>query len=280
MTGELGPWTAHRRRAEVLRSRHGFAAQVLGLYVAVVDVWAYTWELLEREKPAPDQLAQWAVRRVMPRIAEATVGAGPPPLAAATRELLAAGGLEEAMAAWLAGGDLPAVQRYLARACLYAPLQALDAAAACSDDPAPRDDRHCPRCGGLPQLSVRSAAGDPLVSGPRRLVCARCAESWNYSRSACPFCGETQGSRRTLYAEQPATPRDDPVVGPGTPDDPARFPHLRIEACATCERYLIDIDLGRDGEAVPDVDELAALPLDLYAADRGLTKITPNIMGF
>jgi len=63
-------------------------------------------------------------------------------------------------------------------------------------------------------------------------------------------------------------------------DEPARFPHLRIEACATCERYVIDVDLGRDREAVPDVDELAALPLDLFAADCGLTKITPNIMGF
>jgi hypothetical protein len=27
------------------------------------------------------------------------------------------------------------------------------------------------------------------------------------------------------------------------------------------------------------VDELAALPLDLYAADQGLVKITPNLMG-
>jgi hypothetical protein len=31
---------------------------------------------------------------------------------------------------------------------------------------------------------------------------------------------------------------------------------------------------------VPEVDELAALPLDLFAAERGLFKITPNLMGF
>jgi hypothetical protein len=31
---------------------------------------------------------------------------------------------------------------------------------------------------------------------------------------------------------------------------------------------------------VPEVDELAALPLDLYAAGCGLSKITPNLMGF
>ena len=32
--------------------------------------------------------------------------------------------------------------------------------------------------------------------------------------------------------------------------------------------------------AVPEVDELVALPLDLYAGEHGLTKITPNLMGF
>lgn len=265
MADERSPWAAHRRRAQTLRERHRFAAQVLGLYVGLVDVWAYTWDQLEHDKPEPDQVAEWAVRHVLPGVAAATLAAGPPPLAEATRQLIADGGLESAMAAWLAGKDMPPVERYLARACLNAPLQAVDAAAACSADPAPRDARHCPRCGGLPQLSVRSAADDPLVSGPRRLVCARCADSWSYSRSACPFCGETQGSQRTVYAEEAATPR---------------FPHLRLETCATCSHYLIDIDLGRDGQAVPDVDELAALPLDLYAADNGLTKITPNLMGF
>ena len=45
-------------------------------------------------------------------------------------------------------------------------------------------------------------------------------------------------------------------------------------------RYLIEVDLARDARAVPEVDELAALPLDLYAADQGLTKVTPNLMGF
>jgi formate dehydrogenase maturation protein FdhE len=58
------------------------------------------------------------------------------------------------------------------------------------------------------------------------------------------------------------------------------FPHLRIEGCSGCNRYLIDVDLGHDARAVPEVDELAALPLDLYAAERGLSKITPNLMGF
>jgi FdhE protein len=237
MAGERDPWAAHRRRAEVLRTRYGFASEVLKLYIALAEVWAYAWET--------------GAENVAGRIVDATVAAGPPPLAEAMREM---SDLDEATAVWLAGGDLPPVQRYLVRACL-----------APTGFPAgePSDERHCPRCGGLPQLSFRPA-GEPLVSEPRRLMCSRCAQAWSYSRIACAFCGETQGSKRTLYAE----------------DGGETLPHLRIDACQSCGRYLIDVDLGRDRDAVPDVDELAALPLDLYAADQGLTKITPNIMGF
>jgi formate dehydrogenase maturation protein FdhE len=54
---------------------------------------------------------------------------------------------------------------------------------------------------------------------------------------------------------------------------------MRIEACTACSRYLLSVDLTRDPRAVPVVDELAAVPLDLCAADRGLTKVMPNLMG-
>jgi len=120
---------------------------------------------------------------------------------------------------------------------------------------------------------VRSAGGDPLVSGGRELVCARCGSSWMYSASSCPSCGETAGSKRTVYAESHEGPVVEAAAGAST------FPHLRVDACTSCHRYLIDVDLGRDARAVPDVDELAALPLDLYAAEHGFTKITPNLMG-
>ena len=58
------------------------------------------------------------------------------------------------------------------------------------------------------------------------------------------------------------------------------FPHIRIEACGTCRRYLLGIDVAQDPTAVPVVDELTAVPLDLVARDRGYSKITPNLMGF
>jgi FdhE protein len=55
---------------------------------------------------------------------------------------------------------------------------------------------------------------------------------------------------------------------------------MRIEACDSCRQYLLNIDLAADPAAVPVTDELAALPLDLYARERGFSKITPNLMGF
>jgi FdhE protein len=277
------PWRSHSRRAVALRERYPFAAEPLALYLALLDVWEGSWDLARDDRPAPRQLPGWAAERVLPQVVKATEAAGPEALGAAAREL--GSRLDDAFATWLAGGELAPVERYLASASLRPVLVALDADAgpACADDPAPRDERHCPRCGGVPQLSFRGDAQDPLVSGQRYLACGRCAQTWSYSGSACPSCGETAGGHRTVYAER----RAGPVVGRDTvgrdtdrPDDPPVFPHLRIDACTRCERYLIDVDVARDPRAVPEVDELAAVPLDLYATERGLSKITPNLLGF
>src|SRR5262249_2222120 len=158
-----------------LGERYPFAAELLTLYLELLDVWEAGWNLTRQERPAPRGLADWATERVAPRVVTATEAAGPAPLGAAVRQLSAdplAGGL----AAWLAGGELGPVERYLARATLWAPLVALedDAGEACADDPSPHGERHCPRCGGLPQLSFRGDAADPLVSGRRYLGCGRC----------------------------------------------------------------------------------------------------------
>jgi hypothetical protein len=279
---EASPWAAARRRAEALRERHPFAAQVLTLYLALVPVWEDAWAAARAERPRPETLARWTARRVLPHVMTETARSGPEPLVAAMRaDLGDLDGAEELLAAWLAGEELVPVERYLARAALCGPLRAVDAGAACAGDTSPRDGRRCPRCGGSPQVSFRTDTGDRLVSGHRELQCARCAQSWSYSGSACAHCGEAGGARRTVYSEH----RDKPRVGRDSRDKRDNgggtlFGHIRIEGCATCRRYLIDVDLGRDPMAVPEVDELAALPLDLYAAERGLSKITPNLMGF
>jgi FdhE protein len=120
---------------------------------------------------------------------------------------------------------------------------------------------NCPNCGGLPQLSYFAVSGEALVSGPRYLVCSRCANNWVFSRMTCAGCGESTGTKLPIYQEQ------------------ERFPHVRVDGCQTCKKYLLTFDLRRETRAVPVVDEIAALPLDLFARDQGLTKITPNLMG-
>jgi formate dehydrogenase maturation protein FdhE len=278
MGADGNPWSTHRRRAEQLRGRYPFAAEVLGLYTGLLDGWQETWTQAREDRPAPADVADWAVSQSLPRVVKATEAHGPAPLARAIHEATQAQALD-ACAAWLAGEELGPAESYLSRASLRPVLAALDdAAGAFTGEAAEPDARRCPRCGGLPQLSVRSAGGEALVSGGRHLACSRCEHTWPFSVSSCAFCGETAGAKRTLYAEH----RGGTVVGPDDrePTADATHPHIRIEACSSCQRYLLEVELGRDPAAVPEVDELAAVPLALYAGDQGLTKITPNLMGF
>jgi FdhE protein len=279
------PWAAHRPRAEALRERQPHAAEMLTLYLALLDAWEEAWRHARADPPDAPELAGWAAKRALPQVVAATSRAGPHPLAAAVNDLCANGAAERLLTGWLAGEELAPVERYLARAVLRGPLEAVDAAAVCAPDASPRGGRNCPACGGRPQFSYRTDADDRLVSGRRYLSCARCGTSWSFSGSTCASCGETSGAARTVFAEH----RDGPVVGrrdtavpadDGGKSEPPRFPHLRVEACETCSRYLIDIDLGLDARAIPEVDELTALPLDLFAAERGFAKIAPNLMGF
>jgi FdhE protein len=105
----------------------------------------------------------------------------------------------------------------------------------------------------------------------------------------CPGCGEDSSSRLPIFSEEGTASGERGSVVRGLEgrlgDHRAAagkpvFPHIRIEGCDTCRRYLLSVDIAADSAAVPVVDELAALPLDLYARERGFSKIIPNLMGF
>jgi hypothetical protein len=277
---EVSPWADRRLRADELRDRHSFASELLALYLALLPVQEDAWGMARESPPPPEELAPWAAAGVLPAVVETTAAAGPPALGAAARDRLAEGLAGDALAGWLAGAELDPVDRYLAHASLGPALEALGEAAgvACAHHQLDEHSQHCPRCGGLPQLSWLEASGDELVTGPRSLLCVRCAWSWSCSRSVCPACGESEEARLSVFAERWDEPQS--TNGKRDDDEPPVFPHLRIAGCSTCQRYLIEVDMAHDARAVPEVDELTALPLDLYAADQGLTKITPNLMGF
>jgi FdhE protein len=51
-----------------------------------------------------------------------------------------------------------------------------------------------------------------------------------------------------------------------------------VECCDHCKRYLKTVDLTKSGLADPVVDELASIPLDLWARERGYEKVELNLM--
>jgi len=254
-------FAARRERARELGGRYEFAAESLRLYLALVDAQERAHERAVADRPQPDALAAYVVRVALPGVMEASVAAGPERLREAVLLRFHDGDLEGIVEAWLAGQEQHGTDAFLARASAAPVLEALPEAAA-SLRAGPVDERRCARCGGLPQLAIFGDSGEALVTSQRRLACARCANEWVISRMTCAYCGETSGAKMPILSEIDV------------------FPHLRIDACDICRRYLITVDVRKDPRAVPVVDEIAALPLDFAAAERGYRKITPNVMGF
>ncbi|HXM54308.1 MAG TPA: formate dehydrogenase accessory protein FdhE [Candidatus Dormibacteraeota bacterium] len=256
---QRSPYADRRRRAHQLRERYPFAAEVLTLYAALLDVQEPAFEAA-RGRPAEE--AAGLAHDLVPRVLDVTVAAGPPRLAEALVGRFHSSDLDDVLGRWPRGAEQSLVDRYLARACWAPVLEAMDPGSLLALCPGPRDARHCPRCGGPPQVAFFALSGEELVTGPRHLLCARCAAGWTYPRMVCAGCGEATSNKLPVYS------------------DSEQLPHIRIDACETCQRYVLGVDMRRDATAVPVVDELAALPLDLYAKERGLSKVAPNLMGF
>lgn len=117
--------------------------------------------------------------------------------------------------------------------------------------------RLCPLCGSRPLLGVLRPEGD---GGKRFLVCSFCSHEWEFRRILCPTCGEESEQKLPVYVAE-------------------QMPHLRVEACDTCRFYLRTVDLTKDGHAVPLVDDLAGIPLSLWAHEKGYSRLQPNLLG-
>ena len=53
----------------------------------------------------------------------------------------------------------------------------------------------------------------------------------------------------------------------------------KTHVCQSCKTYIKTVDLTVDGRAVPIVEEIAMLPLDLWAVEQGYNKIQLNLVG-
>ncbi len=87
-----------------------------------------------------------------------------------------------------------------------------------------------------------------------------CNHEWGISRIRCASCGEQASNRLEFWSA-------------------GEFAAVRVHACKTCNRFLLAVDLAEDPRVIPVVDELAAMPLNLWARERGYEKLQPNLAG-
>ncbi|MGA9355214.1 MAG: formate dehydrogenase accessory protein FdhE [Terriglobales bacterium] len=115
----------------------------------------------------------------------------------------------------------------------------------------------CPLCGGKPSVGVLRPEGD---GAKKSLICMLCAHEWAFRRIYCPSCGEEREPQMAYYSA--------PEIA-----------HVRVDVCDTCHTYLKSIDLTKMGLAIAVVDELATIPLDLWAREHGYEKLQINLLG-
>jgi FdhE protein len=103
---------------------------------------------------------------------------------------------------------------------------------------------YCPICGSFPGLSCLEGDGE------RSLFCSFCWHKWPLRRLLCPFCGNQDRERLLfLYSEEE--------------------PGYRVDACASCQKYIKTVDtrvLGR--LCYPPLEQIASLHLDIKAAEE------------
>jgi FdhE protein len=121
-------------------------------------------------------------------------------------------------------------------------------------------DPVCPICGALPKLSViAEESGEFMAGAARYLICERCATAWGFARATCPNCREHHPRRLGVFTNE-------------------RWPWARVDTCETCRSYIKTFDLRLPGsrEVVPLVDDVATVPLDLWATDHGFDPLVPS----
>ena len=147
--------------------------------------------------------------------------------------------------------DNSSLTSFFARALLQAYVAANEI------QPVATATNRCPRCGHLPQVGVLQPQGE---GNALKLACSLCFHEWPFPRGYCVTCGENEDKNLVYYTTR-------------------EFDHLQVQACETCLGYLHAIDLTKEPEAVPDVDELVALPLDIWAQQQGYHKFQANLAG-
>jgi formate dehydrogenase maturation protein FdhE len=279
-------WDRRVRRARELASSYPFSAEGLNYYARVATFQKTLYAEIQRaladsskissHRPLRDELDLFLLLPHFSGFLSVIQRIAPPPLAQAAESLAQKGpaGWQSAIEGfWHGQPEWPAVvdealqvqgpdfleagdrDRLLAWVFLqpYAEYLA-DHREITSVDGTPST---CPLCGGKPVVGVLRSEGD---GAKKSLVCMLCAHEWIFRRIYCPACGEEREPQMAFYSA--------PEIA-----------HVRVDVCDTCHTYLKSVDLTKTGLAVPVVDELATIPLDLWARDHGYVKLQINLLG-
>ena len=250
-------------RAEALADESTVAAEPLrfaaSLYRVQAEV-ASALQALHAKNPLSGRLETDGPRLVEPLrlVHRRAVEVAPPPLAAVAQERLSESPeVAQARLAVYWTGARDEREDFLSRAALRPYVEVLVRNQVTVDRP--KAERVCPHCGGQPWVAARRAP--PNTHGAQRLLlCCLCGSEWVVNRIHCPACGEENPERLPAYNTD-------------------RYPAVRIEACETCHRYVKSIDLTVDARAIPEVDDLVSVGMDLWAAEQGFARIEPGLAG-
>jgi FdhE protein len=282
----LSQWDRRIRRANELTSTYPFAAEGLRFYSRVATFQKSLYEEIQKalpvlpkilsDAPLRDELDLFALLPKFPGFLSAIEQVAPAPLAQAAVDLSQKGAAvwqRVIQDFWLAEAESPAEvsaaeedatneadeaipsQRLLAWIFLqpYAEYLANRRAPMHLDG----TPSLCPLCGGKPVVGVLRSEGD---GAKKSLICMLCAHEWNFRRIYCPACGEEREPQMAFYSA-------------------SEIAHVRVDVCDTCHTYLKTVDLTKTGLALPVVDELATIPLDLWANEHGYHKLQINLLG-
>jgi FdhE protein len=258
-------WQKRIRRAEHLGVQQPFAAEILAFYVHLARFQERFYQRLQHEpaRPSPAAFARlpdstellssfpaflgFVEQRAPSHFAEVAVR---------LRHSSADSASSLLNQIWSEAANPPASpQQFLAFAFLQPYAELVRSRAALQLDG--YTHALCPFCSRRPAVAVLRPQGD----GARRsLVCGFCLCEWEFRRLVCAGCGQEDQAKLPVYTAE-------------------QFPYLRVEGCDACHTYVKSVDLAKNGLADPLVDELATVPLDLWAREHGYTKLHPNLLG-
>jgi FdhE protein len=153
--------------------------------------------------------------------------------------------------------DTPRAMHYLVLSALGPSLATVGRALAEGLGDSTRQQGACPVCGGAALMAELGGK-----EGQRLLTCSFCRARYRVRRLACVHCDTDDTARLAYFDSEDA-------------------PGFRLDVCDGCGHYLKTIDFrDMDRVAVPELDDLASLPLDLLARERGYARVSLSAWGF